>query len=263
MAKETKKPEGAAPPAGAIATYDWQQSEVSGFEATRQEDLGIPFLSILQSLSPQIKKTDPNYETMKIDGAGEGDIINSLTNTVLYTQGRDPIKFIPCYHERLFVEWKPREAGGGLVKMHRNASILNECRRNERNQDVMKNGNNVVTTSYFYGILLTVDGPQPAVIGMSSTKISHARDWLNQMMAIKLSGPNGRFTPPMFSHIYSLSTTGESNTKGSWYGWNIQVLGQLNDQALIEKAVKMATDSAAQARAGLPPASDKTEVPFV
>lgn len=235
-----------------LTTFDYSSTGVTGFEATQQADLGIPFLSILQSGSPQIKKTDPNYALKKIEGAGEGDIINTLSNSVIYTQGRDPIKVIPCYHERRFVEWKPRNSGGGIVKMHTNAAIINECKRNEKNQDVLPNGNIIVTTAYFYVIVLGGDEPRPAIIGLSSTQLKKARGWLNMMMAIKLTGPGGQFTPPMFSHIYNISTVAESNQDGSWFGWKVELAGQLNDKTLIEKAIQMAKDSAAAARTVLP-----------
>jgi hypothetical protein len=254
MAKETKKV-AADQPGAPVTAHNWATSTVSGFEATRQEDLGMPFLTILQSMSPQIKKTDPNYELKKIIGAGEGDIISNLSNAVLYTQGRDPLKFIPCYHERLFVEWTPRNQGGGLVKMHRNAGIINECVRNERGQDVLKNGNLIVTTSYIYGLIVDAEGGKPAIIGMTSTQLKKARAWLNMAMSIRLAGMTT--PPPFYSHVYSISTIAESNADGSWFGWKVEVAGQLNDPELIKRATKMASDSASAARAALPAASDE------
>lgn len=258
MAKETKKPDQQAQSASAPTTYDWSQTGVSGFEATRQEDLGIPFLSILQDNSPQIKISDPNYEKMKIIGAGVGDIINTLSNTVLHVRGRDPIQFIPCYHERLYVEWTPREKGGGIVQSHRNANILLECTRDKiSNRDVHKNGNHIVTTSYFYGLIIRdKESPIPAIIGMASTQLANARDWLNLMMAIRIDGPNGKFQPPAFSHIYNISTIAENNKKGSWFGWNIQIRGQLSDPTLIAKAIETSKEAQRGQRAALPPPSD-------
>ena len=38
-------------------------------------DLQIPFIRVIQALSPQIKKSDPAY----IDGASQGDIFNTVT----------------------------------------------------------------------------------------------------------------------------------------------------------------------------------------
>ncbi len=56
------------------------------------------------------------------------------------------------------------------------------------------------------------------------------------MMAIKVSTPKGRITPPMFSHRYHLSTLVETNEKGSWYSWKIEGGGMVQDMAMIEAA---------------------------
>lgn len=247
-----------------VAEYDWSQSAVTGFEGTRQEDLGMPFLVILQSGSPQIKKTDPNYPTKKIVGAGEGDIIDSLANAVVYTQGQDTLQFIPCFHERLYTEWAPRGAGGGFVKHHRSAVVLNETHKNEKGQDELKNGNLIVTTSYFYGLLLTEEEPKKAVIAMSSTQLKHARAWLNTASSIKMDGANGKFTPPFFSHAYAITTVPESNQHGSWFGYKVELIGPVKERELIQKCLSMARESATSSQLALPAHKTETEdnVPF-
>lgn len=264
MATKTTKGAAPSPKTGAPQPFDWQSTGVSGFESTRQEDLGRPFLAIIQSGSPQIKKTDPNYATKKIEGAGEGDIINNLSNTVVYTQGEDELLFVPCFHERLFVEWAPRASGGGMVKMHRTAAVLNETTKNEKNQDILKNGNLIVTTSYFYGLILKDEEEIPVVIGMSSTQLKKARAWLNTMSSIKFDGRNGKFTPPMFSHIYGITTVPESNNDGSWFGWHIELHEPVQKPKLIERCMTMAREAAQSSQLALP-APAKTEddnVPF-
>ena len=49
-----------------------------GFEEVTSSDLQIPFLRIIQALSPQLKKSDAAF----IEGAGQGDIFNTVTNKV-------------------------------------------------------------------------------------------------------------------------------------------------------------------------------------
>ena len=249
MAKPTKTP--ASAPAAAkeepktntatVQPYDWSQAESTGFENVSQRDLGIPFLTILQSNSPQVNRADKNYATKKIDGAQAGDIINTVTNSVVCAvDDETPLEFIPCSYERLFVEWKPRNEGGGFVKAHRDERILGECTRDENNKDVLKNGNLIVNTAYFYGIAL-IDGEKvQAVIGFSSTQLKKARQWLQRMQSIKFDGPKGRFTPPMFSHAYGLTSVVESNADGSWFGWKIEMVRALQDAALIGEAAQVA-----------------------
>lgn len=250
--KTTKSATSVKPPVKAASeavTYDWSAHEATGFEKTKTEDLGIPFLVILQKGSAEVDRTHKDHSTKKIEGAEAGDIINTVTRKVISTDG-EPAFFIPCSYERVFIEWKPRESGGGMVRQHLSDSILQECTRNaEDNRDYLPNGNIIVTTGCFFGLLVGEDGNlEKCVISMSSTQLKKARLWLNMMMQIKVDGPNGRITPPMFSHKYSLATTPEQNKDGSWYGWHIESAGMLKDSAVIQEAAGVAKQMAAGAR---------------
>jgi len=251
MAKETKSvtPNTASQ---AVAGYDWSQAGVTGFENVQQSDLGIPFLTILQKGNPQIDEAHPDYVTKKIEGAKVGDIINNVNNTVVWSRASaTALQFIPCAFEKSFVEWTPREKGGGLVKMHANANIVSECTRNSKGQDELKNGNIVITTAYFYGLYFNGEEYVPAIIGMSSTQRKKSTLWLNMMSALRIQGPRGPFNPPMFSHSYALTTVPESNEKGNWYGWMIRMHGEVKDAAVAQLATDTAKEKSAH-RAALP-----------
>ena len=238
-----------APP----AEYDFSQEAGQGFENVKQGDLSIPFLVILQDGSPEVKKTHKDYATKGIKGAQAGMVLNTVTKELYITQpgelGKEPdsngglFEFIPCMYQKLYVEWKPRDSGGGIVESHSDDTLLMKCKKNEKGQDVLPNGNILQTTAYFFGIAITKDGPVRCVIGLSSTQLKKARQWLNMSTAIKLQGPNGPFTPPLYSHKYRLSTTPESNDKGSWYGWQIKVAGRVQDVGLITNAKEVHTQS--------------------
>lgn len=254
MAKETKKP-GIAPEQPQATTHDWSQTSVTGLENINQEDLGIPFLTIIQKGSPQFDKDHADYATKKIDGCNVGDIINTVANSVVCSEG-DDLDFVPCTFQKLFMEWKPRNAGGGIVKAHTDASILNECQRNEKGQDVLRSGNIIVTTAYFYGIML-IDGQRvPCIIGLSSTQLKKSKQWLNMITTLKMTSPGGqRYTPPMFSHIYKLSTTSEKNDLGTWRGWVIKVGPVVTDPVLIAESMKYALNATkVRAQLNAPPA---------
>jgi hypothetical protein len=81
-----------------------------GLENVTNDDITIPRLAIIQSGSPQRKKKDEKY----IEGADEGMIFNTVTNT-LYPES---LEIIPCGFRKTYVEWVPREKGGGLVAVH-------------------------------------------------------------------------------------------------------------------------------------------------
>lgn len=241
MAKQTKTP-GVAPAKNQRQEpeIDWSQYGATGFEKTSTEDLGIPFLAIVQSGSPELKKSHQDYETKKIPGCEEGSIFNTVTRDLLYSPGGEALIFVPCAFEKVFNEWKPRGdgggGGGGFVRSHSNPLIINECKRNEKNQDILPNGNMIVTTGTFFGKYQHEDKWEPAIISMTSTQLKKVRLWLNMMMAIK---QNGR-PLPMFSHKYAIMTAAESNNNGSWFGWHIEGAGMNTDQALITEAAEIA-----------------------
>jgi len=74
---------------------------VTGFESMTSKDMEIPFMTILESGSPQCKKSNDQY----IAGAEEGMIMNTFTQKVF--DGDLGIEIIPCFFEKVMLEWKP------------------------------------------------------------------------------------------------------------------------------------------------------------
>ena len=56
------------------------------------------------------------------------------------------------------------------------------------------------------------------------------------MMGIKLQGKSGLFTPPTYSHVYKLTTVQQSNDKGTWFGWDVDKVGPVQDRAIYDQA---------------------------
>ena len=46
--------------------------------------------------------------------------------------------------------------------------------------------------------------------------------------SIRMKGKNGLFTPASFSHVYNLRTVQQQNDKGTWFGWEVSKLRQLD-----------------------------------
>jgi len=203
----------------------------AGLETIGADDLAIPFLSILQSGSPQCKKSDGAY----IKGAEEGMIHNTVSNEIF--DGDTGLQVIPTAYQRKFVEWKPREEGGGLVNQYEpNDPILSNMKTID-GKDFLPNGNNIVQTAYHYVIAVGPDGkPMQAVITMSSTQLKKARRW-NSMIASRRENIDGKvITPPMFGQVYNLTTVPESNDMGTWFGWSITSAGLVNQADVYMEA---------------------------
>jgi len=57
------------------------------------------------------------------------------------------------------------------------------------------------------------------------------------MMSVKSKRKDGTFfTPAMFTQTYKLSTQLEKNNLGSWYGWEIEHVGQVPNQSVLDAA---------------------------
>lgn len=183
----------------------------SGFENIKPEDIAIPFIKILQALSPQVRGTT------KLPGANEGDFCNSVTEAIY----KDSITVVPCFFQKVFVEWVIRENGGGFVKQHLSSDILNSTKKDTKNRDILPNGNSIVTTAYHYCLLVKEDGTyERVVLALTSTNLKKSRRWLSQMVSLMLTINGKKVNPPMYSHMYTVTSQEESNDQGSWYTYN-------------------------------------------
>lgn len=205
-----------------------------GFDNVGKDDLAIPFLVILQSGSPQCKRSDGAF----IEGAAEGMLFNTVTKELIDPL-KDEVVIVACAYDRNFVEWKLRENGGGFVKQHpADPALMLGTTRDEKGRDILDNGNQLNDTRSFYVLMMVGAGsvPQPAFITMTSTQIKKSKQWLMQQNLLKLQGPNGAYTPPMFASMWRVTTVPESNDKGSWMGWAFEFKGYhkgVNDPVFI------------------------------
>lgn len=216
----------------------YEEDAGAGFEEADSQAFAIPFIAILQSNSPQCKKADGAY----IKGAEEGMLWNPAKEE-MFEGEEEGITVIPCHYRRVFIEWKPRVegGGGGFVAEHsveEGVKLLRTCTRNDKSKEVLPNGNHLVDTRVHYCMAINANRElEPVVISMASTQIKASKKWMSKMDALKMKRIDGSmFTPPMFSHIYQLYTIPQSNEKGSWYGWTIVLLGQVDEADFYQKA---------------------------
>jgi hypothetical protein len=203
---------------------DFEQFRGAGLEEVRTEDLSIPFLRILAQLSPQVNKRDGKY----IQGAEPGMMFNTVTNELF--DGEKGVLVIPAYYHRKYIEWVPKEKGGGFKGSYDTDNpIVKRTTKNERGEDILPNGNLLSNTAQFFILLLTESGPQRCLLAMSSTQLKRARKWLSVINNIIERGKDGKmFTMPMMSHIYRVRTVEERNDKGSWFGYDITMERRLS-----------------------------------
>jgi len=204
-------------------------------EALGKDDMSIPFLQILQSLSPQCTKGEAEF----IKGSEPSDLLNTVTQTLIKTRDDDDnaiqgCQVMPVSYKRSFIEWVPRSQGGGIVNeysVEEGLSIVTQ-RSAETGQDIIQAnsplgtpGNQLNDTHTHFMFLINEDGTfEPVVLTMASTQIKPSKD-LNNMVSKQVL-PDGRKAPRFFG-LYDVTTQRRSNDQGSWYIWKFERNGDV------------------------------------
>lgn len=193
-------------------------SQGTGLEEATADDYAIPFLRILQSMSPQLKKSDGKF----IAGAEEGSFFNTVSNDVF--DGNEGVKIIPCAYKKKYIEWITRENGGGFVDDTHPASILKECTKDDKGRFILKNGNQVAETAEYYCILVeNENAPEQVLLSLTSSQLGFSRRWNTMLNNARVQNAKGEsVAAPMFSFIYNLTTITQSNDQYSWMGLSVE-----------------------------------------
>lgn len=223
----------------AAGGFDYGNDAGTGFEGTTGKDLSIPFLGVLQSNSPQVEDNSP-------EGSQPGMLFNTVTGALLAGSKGQP--FLPVHYEHAFVEWTPRDKGGGFVASYAPDSdvVKGELAKLEKGRVqgkiILPNGNELIETHYAYGLLLDEAGASSegfAVVSFTSTKIKPFRDWKTAMYLLK-----GK--PPLFANRAVIRTIKQKNEKGTFYNFDIQPLkgGNWKDSLINPVSEKTLLDEA-------------------
>jgi hypothetical protein len=186
-------------------------TEVTGFENVGREDQAIAILRVLQSNSPVL---------MDHPECKAGHIFNAATNESHAELVMTPIGFVGCY-----VEYIPRDQGGGFAGRHSKDSGIRNTATQEGNKLYLPNGNELVETAEHMVIVWPEnEPPYLALFPLSSTQIKYSRQWNTDI---------GRRAKAMYVTKYKISTAVEKNNKGSWYSLkNIDFVGFVTPEEL-------------------------------
>ena len=223
-------------------------------------ELQIPFIRVIQALSPQIKKSDAAF----IKGAEQGDLFNTVTGEVW--KGEEGINVIPCYQETKHLEFTPRDQGGGFVGElpAGDPNILKTTRQGAK--ETLPSGNELVKSDQHYCMVLNKDGSaQPAIVDMKSTQLKISRRWKTQIAMQKIPDKDGVMrTPALFATIWNLKTVEESNDMGTWYNYTIEKVDLVKDKNLFIDAKNFRSSVESGAAKAVPEevVTESDEAPF-
>ena len=185
----------------------------AGFQNVTPSDLLIPRITILQALSPQLSRSEPEY----IKEAHSGDICDVAMGEIY-----SDLLFLPVYYRKDYMEWAPRSEGRKYpVAIHTDDKIYKECTKDEKG--IFWHGKNkIAETAQFFGFNVSAQ-MRKCFIPMTGTQFKKAKRWLHLATGEKLKrADNTFFTPPLFYRTYKLGIAEEKNNEGNWFGWTIE-----------------------------------------
>ena len=200
--------------------FNLEEHANEGGEFITARDTKLPILKILYSNSPVLDASDGKFN----EKARQGDIYNEITGS-LY-KGKEGVLVAPCLFINTFNEWKDRgDSPGRPIAIHNRDFDINKLTtRSDDGKDRLENGNYVEDTgNHFVYILDKNYAPvETALITMKSTQKKKSKLWTSMLQSRRAKGSKGFFCPPHWSQVYKLTTTKESNSQNSWYGWVIE-----------------------------------------
>jgi hypothetical protein len=215
----------------------------AGMEGTDKDSFAIPFLTIVQKMSPQVDETDPKY----IEAARPGMFTNTVTDDLF--SGKTGVIFLPCAYQRRFLQWAPRDSGGGFkgewlpeqaAQLEQDGEVVNQDGRlyfpDDKGDVHEKKCDYLGDTRNHFGILVDPKTSviTPALLSLSSTQIKKSKQLMTLLNGIKVDGTKGKITPPTWVNRVLLTTVPESNDKGSWHGVKVELDGFIGTQELYD-----------------------------
>lgn len=177
------------------------------------DDVRLPRLAIAQGLSPQIAGDMP------VDGLKLYDLFNDLTNEIY---GRGPMHFVPVRRDVRYIEFRPRDEGGGVLD-------LNVPANDPRTQwtvemiDGQKTRVPPKATKFVeFVVLLLRPNKQPEIIVLS---IKDTNKW-NRAAHTSLSSFIKLRNDDIFGGVYTVTSKPEKNDQGMFGVYVVQNAGR-------------------------------------
>lgn len=199
-----------------------------GMEDAGADAYAIPFVALLQSGSPQVKRGSG----AQLEGAAEGMIFNTVSEELF--DGDEGIDVVPVYYRQAFVEWVPRDSGGGFVQEFAPGEEPPYKRDEDTGRDKLGNGNDIVDTRYHYCLLLKKDGSfEPVVITMTSTQVKKSRRWMFNIRSTQVGGKRVK----MHGQVWNLRSVTEQKDQYTWCNWATRRVGFVQTEEVYNAAI--------------------------
>jgi len=196
-------------------------------------EMQIPFVRLIQALSPQLNKKKAEF----IAGSSQGDAFNTVTSQ--YWAGDSGLIVVPCYQTTKYLEFVPRESGGGFQgEIPAGDPRIQQASR-VGSKEILPNGNELVKSDQHFCIVVGEDGTtQPVVVDMKSTQLKVSRRWKTQIAMLKIKHPTtgAMISPAVFATKWKLTAIEQSNDKGTFANWQVENVGLVDSRDLLQEA---------------------------
>jgi hypothetical protein len=184
-----------------MAAYD--PSMIYGFKETKQEDIIVPRIKVINALSPE--RQDRIAE--------EGDILNSLTQEKL--NGK---RFIPVKQYYSNIEWNPdrnaelrmfcRSFDGHIGIYGDGTKACETCKRNQFDNTKTGKEAQPPCTSYLNFLGFFEDDPMPVVLSFAKTNYNEGKKMLSIAKSMR---------KPLWAYGYILDGKEVAKDKNRWF----------------------------------------------
>jgi hypothetical protein len=204
------------------------QDSGAGMENADREAFAIPFLRVLQKISPQCEEGNAAY----IPGAKGGMLLNTVTGK-LYNE----VTFLPCAFQRRFIQWAPRGTEPSfqgevlpevVAEMRADGRVTESEGRLYVGEPNEKKSPRLSDTRSHFGILVDDEGASGVLLSLSSTQIKKSKQLMSLLSAARINGT----IPPTWMNKIKITTVLESNDQGSWYGVRFEADGFIDSPEL-------------------------------
>lgn len=194
------------------------------------EQMAIPFLTILQALSPQVTRGKDVY----IPEAKPGELFNTVTKE-LY-DGEKGINIIFGNFKESYIEWVPRSEGGGFVHEYKSleGSKIKVAIDPSNNRVITDDspvgtpGNHLNLTHTRLGFIVSDDYTRwtPTVVSMTASQLKVSSSFNTRHTMLEYEHPTTgeiKKGPPLPYILWSLKSKSAQNKQGQpYFAWDIE-----------------------------------------
>lgn len=233
----------------AIAAPSFMDAEDmgAGFEGAGKDAYAIPFLQLLQKMSPIVDEDNPKH----VPGAKAGMIYNTVTGA-LYDVKTTPLELIQSAYRHSFIRWGSRDGDQGgfkgeITPEEMDAIIARKEVENvdgklfvkdaEGKIDVKKSDYYADTRAHYVIVVDPTTGESmAAILSLASTQIKSSKMLMTLLQNKKVTIGTRVGTPATYANKIKMTTTVQQNDKGTWSTAKFELDGLVTDANLFAQA---------------------------